>query len=158
MKISKIKPREPSLKFFLEEDGKIEIVPQDINGIHRLAQFLLNRFVKAFFESTLKENLNSSMKFFKTISIKIWTEDSIPALASAIISVYDIRKNIVNNELKGRDLKHVEYGIMKELENVWNMYSKRLFQLNNRTQKRYKQIKPIYLQKHIEGYTYKILF
>jgi hypothetical protein len=73
MKISKIKPREPSLKFFLEEDGKIEIVPQDINGIHRLAQFLLNRFVKAFFESTLKENLNSSMKFFKTISIKIWT-------------------------------------------------------------------------------------
>jgi hypothetical protein len=48
MKISKIKPREPSLKFFLEEDGKIEIVPQDINGIHRL-QFLLNRFVKAFF-------------------------------------------------------------------------------------------------------------
>jgi hypothetical protein len=30
-------------------------------------------------------------------------EDSIPALASAIISVYDIRKNIVNNELKGRD-------------------------------------------------------
>jgi hypothetical protein len=55
-------------------------------------------------------------------------------------------KNIVNNELKGRDLKHVEYGIMKELENVWNMYSKRLFQLNNRTQKRYKQIKPIYLQ------------
>jgi hypothetical protein len=49
MKISKIKPREPSLKFFLEEDGKIEIVPQDINGIHRLAQFLLNRFVKAFF-------------------------------------------------------------------------------------------------------------
>jgi hypothetical protein len=38
MKISKIKPREPSLKFFLE-DGKIEIVPQDINGIHRLAQF-----------------------------------------------------------------------------------------------------------------------
>jgi hypothetical protein len=52
-------------------------------------------------------------------------EDSIPALASAIISVYDIRKNIVNNELKGRDLKHVEYGIMKELENVWNMYSKK---------------------------------
>jgi hypothetical protein len=46
MKISKIKPREPSLKFFLEEDGKIEIV-QDINGIHRLAQFLLNRFVKS---------------------------------------------------------------------------------------------------------------
>jgi hypothetical protein len=40
-------------------------------------------------------------------------EDSIPALASAIISVYDIRKNIVNNELKGRDLKHVEYGIME---------------------------------------------
>jgi hypothetical protein len=39
-------------------------------------------------------------------------EDSIPALAR-IISVYDIRKNIVNNELKGRDLKHVEYGIMK---------------------------------------------
>jgi hypothetical protein len=37
MKISKIKPREPSLKFFLEEDGKI--VPQDINGIHRLAHF-----------------------------------------------------------------------------------------------------------------------
>jgi hypothetical protein len=32
-------------------------------------------------------------------------------------------KNIVNNELKGRDLKHVEYGIMKELENVWNMYT-----------------------------------
>jgi hypothetical protein len=84
-------------------------------------------------------------------------EDSIPALASAIISVYDIRKNIVNNELKGRDLKHVEYGIMKELENVWNMYSKRLFQLNNRTQKRYKQIKTHILQKHIEGYTYKIL-
>jgi hypothetical protein len=27
------------------------------------------------------------------------------------------------------------------------MYSKRLFQLNNRTQKRYKQIKTIYLQK-----------
>jgi hypothetical protein len=77
-------------------------------------------------------------------------EDSIPALASAIISVYDIRKNIVNNELKGRDLKHVEYGIMKELENVWNI-QKRLFQLNNRTQKRYKQIKPIYLQKHMKG-------
>jgi hypothetical protein len=51
------------------------------------------------------------MKFFKTISIKYGHEDSIPALASAIISVYDIRKNIVNNELKGRDLKHVEYGI-----------------------------------------------
>jgi hypothetical protein len=67
------------------------------------------------------------MKFFKTISIKnMDIEDSIPAL-SAIISVYDIRKNIVNNELKGRDLKHVEYGIMKELENVWNMYSKKRF-------------------------------
>jgi hypothetical protein len=67
------------------------------------------------------------MKFFKTISIKnMDIEDSIPALASAIISVYDIRKNIVNNELKGRDLKHVEYGIMKELENVWNMYSKKI--------------------------------
>jgi hypothetical protein len=53
------------------------------------------------------------MKFFKTISIKnMDIEDSIPALASAIISVYDIQ-NIVNNEL--RDLKHVEYGIMKEL-------------------------------------------
>jgi hypothetical protein len=65
------------------------------------------------------------MKFFKTISIKIYRR-LIPALASAIISVYDIRKNIVNNELKGRDLKHVEYGIMKELENVWNMYSKKI--------------------------------
>jgi hypothetical protein len=71
MKISKIKPREPSSNFGRR---KIEIVPQDINGIHRLAQFLLNRFVKKrSFESTLKENLNSSMKFFKTISIKIWT-------------------------------------------------------------------------------------
>jgi hypothetical protein len=114
----------------LEEDGKIEIVPQDINGIHRLAQFLLNRFVKVLLNPLLKENLNSSMKFFKTISIKnMDIEDSIPALASAIISVYDIRKNIVNNELKGRDLKHVEYGIMKELENVWNMYSKDCFSL-----------------------------
>jgi hypothetical protein len=70
-------------------------------------------------------------------------EDSIPALASAIISVYDIRKNIVNNELKGRDLKHVEYGIMKE--NVWNMYKKDCFSLI--IELRYKQIKPIYLQK-----------
>jgi hypothetical protein len=151
MKISKIKPREPSLKFFLEEDGKIEIVPQDINGIHRLAQFLLNRFVKKrSFESTSKgkfEFINEILQDDLNKNMDI--EDSIPALASAIISVYDIRKNIVNNELKGRDLKHVEYGIMKELENVWNMYSKRLFQLNNRTQKRYKQIKPIYLQKNI---------
>jgi hypothetical protein len=92
MKISKIKPREPSLKFFLEEDGKIEIVPQDINGIHRLAQFL-NRFVKkAFFlnppkkfefiNEILQDDLNKNMDI----------EDSIPALASAIISVYDIRK------------------------------------------------------------------
>jgi hypothetical protein len=78
-------------------------------------------------------------------------EDSIPALASAIISVYDIRK--ILSTTSSKEEKHVEYGIMKELENVWNMYSKRLFQLNNRTQKRYKQIKPIYLQKHIEGYT-----
>jgi hypothetical protein len=46
MKISKIKPRELASNFFLEEDGKIEIVPQDINGIHRLAPILLNRFVK----------------------------------------------------------------------------------------------------------------
>jgi hypothetical protein len=56
-------------------------------------------------------------------------EDSIPALASAIISVYDIRKNIVNNELKGRDLKHVEYGIMKELENVGICTAKDCFSL-----------------------------
>jgi hypothetical protein len=158
MKISKIKPREPSLKFFLEEDGKIEIVPQDINGIHRLAQFLLNRFVKKrSFESTPKgkfEFINEILQDDLNKNMDI--EDSIPALASAMYLC--MIKNIVNNELKGRDLKHVEYGIMKELENVWNMYSKRLFQLNNRTQKRYKQIKPIYLQKHIEGYTYKILF
>jgi hypothetical protein len=53
---------------------------------------------------------------------------------------------ILSTTSSKEDLKHVEYGIMKELENVWNMYSKRLFQLNNRTQKRYKQIKPIYLQ------------
>jgi hypothetical protein len=46
MKISKIKPREPSLKFFSEEDGKIEIVPQDINGIHRLAQFFAKQICK----------------------------------------------------------------------------------------------------------------
>jgi hypothetical protein len=151
MKISKIKPREPSLKFFWKKI--IEIVPQDINGIHRLAQFLLNRFVKAFFESTPKgkfEFINEILQDDLNKNMDI--EDSIPALASAIISVYDIRKNIVNNELKGRDLKHVEYGIMKELENVWNMYSKRLFQLNNRTQKRYKQIKPIYLQKNRRVY------
>jgi hypothetical protein len=57
MKISKIKPREPSLKFFLEEDGKIEIVPQDINGIHRLAQFLLNRFVKSVLLNPLKRKI-----------------------------------------------------------------------------------------------------
>jgi hypothetical protein len=38
-------------------------------------------------------------------------EDSM--LASAIISVYVYVKNIVNNSSKGRDLKHVEYGIMK---------------------------------------------
>jgi hypothetical protein len=70
MKISKIKPREPSLKFFLEEDGKIE-VPQDINGIHRLAQFFKQICKKSvLLNPLLKENLNSSMKFFKTISIK----------------------------------------------------------------------------------------
>jgi hypothetical protein len=46
-------------------------------------------------------------------------EDSIPALASAIISVYDIRKIYCQQRAQGRDLKHVEYGIMKELENVW---------------------------------------
>jgi hypothetical protein len=109
MKISKIKPREPSLKFFLEEDGKIEIVPQDINGIHRLAQFLLNRFVKSvllnskgkfeFINEILQDDLNKNMDI----------EDSIPALASAIISVYDIRKNIVNNELKGRETRRIWY-------------------------------------------------
>jgi hypothetical protein len=55
-------------------------------------------------------------------------EDSIPALASAIISVYDIRKKYCQQrELKGRDLKHVEYGIMKELENVWKQ--QKLFHL-----------------------------
>jgi hypothetical protein len=55
-----------------------------------------------FINEILQDDLNKNMDI----------EDSIPALASAIISVYDIR-NIVNNELKGRDLKHVEYGIMK---------------------------------------------
>jgi hypothetical protein len=116
---------------------------------------LLNRFVKkAFFESTPKgkfEFINEILQDDLNKNMDI--EDSIPALASAIISVYDIRKNIVNNELKGRDLKHVEYGIMKELENVWNMYSKRLFQLNNRTQKRYINKTHIFAKKHIEGYT-----
>jgi hypothetical protein len=38
MKISKIN-LENLASNFSEEDGKIEIVPQDINGIHRLAQF-----------------------------------------------------------------------------------------------------------------------
>jgi hypothetical protein len=47
-------------------------------------------------------------------------EDSIPALASAIISVYDIRKNIVNNELKGRETRRIWYneGARKRLEYV----------------------------------------
>jgi hypothetical protein len=55
----------------LEEDGKIEIVPQDINGIHRLAQFLLNRFVKAFLIHS-----KGKFEFINEIlqdSIKIWT-------------------------------------------------------------------------------------
>jgi hypothetical protein len=73
MKISKIKPREPSLKFFLEEDGKNRNSSSDINGIHRLAQFLLNRFVKAFFWIHSKENLNSSMEILQDDLIKIWT-------------------------------------------------------------------------------------
>jgi hypothetical protein len=69
--------------------------------VYMVSLILLKQICKKNFESTLKENLNSSMKFFKTISIKnMDIEDSIPALASAIISVYDIRKNIVNNELK----------------------------------------------------------
>jgi hypothetical protein len=49
-------------------------------------------------------------------------EDSIPALASAIISVYDIRKNIVNNELKGKrpETRRIWYneGARKRLEYV----------------------------------------
>jgi hypothetical protein len=91
---------------------------------------LLNRFVKKrSFESTPKGKFEFINEILQDDLNKIWIEDSIPALASAIISVYDIRKNIVNNELKGRDLKHVEYGIMKELENVWNMYSKDCFSL-----------------------------
>jgi hypothetical protein len=87
---------------------------------------LLNRFVKKrSFESTpgkfefineiLQDDLNKNMDI----------EDSIPALASAIISVYDIRK-ILSTTSSKEDLKHVEYGIMKELENVWNMYSKKI--------------------------------
>jgi hypothetical protein len=56
----KIKPREPSLKFFLEEDGKIEIVPQDINGIHRLALIFAKQICKSSLNPLLKENLNSS--------------------------------------------------------------------------------------------------
>jgi hypothetical protein len=48
---------------------------------------------------TSEENLNSSMKFFKTISIKIWTE-SITALAGAIMSTYS-RTDVFNTVLKG---------------------------------------------------------
>jgi hypothetical protein len=71
MKISKIKPREPSLKFFLEEDGKIEIVP--INGMDT-AQFLLNRFVKKrSFESTPKGKFEFINEILQDDLNKIWT-------------------------------------------------------------------------------------
>jgi hypothetical protein len=59
----------------------------------------------------LQDDLNKNMDI----------EDSIPALASAIISVYDIRKNIVNNELKGRpETRRIWYneGARKRLEYV----------------------------------------
>jgi hypothetical protein len=90
--------------------------------VYMVSLILLKQICKKNFESTLKENLNSSMKFFKTISIKnMDIEDSIPALASAIISVYDIRKNIVNNELRKRpETRRIWYneGARKRLEYV----------------------------------------
>jgi hypothetical protein len=59
--------------------------------------------------------------FYSDINKEMSIDESIPA--GAIINVYDIRKNLEERKLMGRDTRHVEYSIKKELERIWEEYS-----------------------------------
>jgi hypothetical protein len=115
----------PALQFYLNVQGEIEKIPEDVTGIHLLSKYLLNRFlVERSFETTtqgkfqfLKEILSAD------INKRIPYEEAVPALAFAISSQFDIRKSTAENTLKVRDSKHVQYGIKKELEAVWENFS-----------------------------------
>ena len=116
---------DPDHRFYLNVQGKIERVPETVTGIHLLSKYLLNRFlIERSFETTTQGKVEFLKKILSAdINKKIPHEEAVPALAFAISSQFDIRKNTSDNILKVRDSKHLEYGIKKELQNVWESIS-----------------------------------
>jgi hypothetical protein len=125
MKSSKQDWSSPRLKFFLQEEAEVKAVPKDIDGIHKLARYLLNKFISIRGFDIAPEGKFKFMQevFYSDINKEMSIDESIPALAGAIINVYDIRKNLEESKLMGRDTRHVEYSIKKELERIWEEYS-----------------------------------
>lgn len=111
----------PGLQFYLNVQGKIENIPVSVTGIHLLSKYLLNRFlIERAFETTTQGKFKFLKEvFLSEINKKMCYEEALPALALAISSQFDVRKSTAENTLKGRDSKHVEYGIKKELQTVW---------------------------------------
>jgi hypothetical protein len=124
-----LKNKGTALKFFLKEEGKIKPIPKEVDNIHKLSEFLLNKFVEKrefdmtsegkyrFIKEILEDDINKDMPL----------EDSITALAGAIMSTYSLRTDVFHTVLKSRDFKHVEYGIRKEMEHIWTYWTGQQF-------------------------------
>lgn len=115
----------PGHVFFLKQDESIETLPARINGIHLLATFLLARFVKSHGFETTREGKFDFIQWLLTddINNRLSPEEFVNALAAAVFSVFDVRKNSKDSTLNSRDSKHVEYNIKKELESVWLLFN-----------------------------------
>lgn len=119
--------KNPGLKFFLlQKDQKAECLPPEITGMHLLSKFLLNKFVR---ESGFETTPEGKFEFLQgildsEINRSFSAEDAVYPLASAIRSVYDIRKNTAERALNTRDSNHVEYGIRKELETLLILFNR----------------------------------
>jgi hypothetical protein len=58
------------LKFFLQEEAEFKAVPKDIDGIHKLARYLLNKFISIRGVFAQKVNSNSCKRCFTQISTR----------------------------------------------------------------------------------------
>lgn len=121
--LGKKRASNPGMKFFLAEENVATIeLPEEINGIHSLSRFLLNKFLGDRGYSTTPEGKRSFItEVLSNKSNKQFSpEEAFERLSLAIVSVFDIKKTTEDHPINTRERRHVEYGIQKELESLNN--------------------------------------
>jgi hypothetical protein len=121
------KKTNPGLKFFLmDEDGDlIEELPDEVHGLHLLANHVLNLFVQNHgFEPTRLGKYQFAQQVLSADVNKCYTqEDALFRLSRGIALSFDVRSKHMDHRLNSKDRRHLEYGIMKDLEHAMKEHS-----------------------------------